>query len=222
MKNKKWILILIILLPSALWIIIESGTINSKKLNYFGPKKAIGEDTVYYSLPNTTFYQANENKTLFLKQFDTITYPILVLSFIKPKYAKDGFRIGGLTDYTQYKKDDIEKLPILLVFPKTDSVNVVENNLKDSLNFSLNNIEQCYWNASSFDSLNVQYFLKKPFYIDYSFFVLLDEKRRIRGYYDGRYVAEIKRLLGEYRHLRIKEAKKSLINENKIKDNSNE
>ncbi len=222
MKNKRWMLFLIILFPSTFWIILEMTTINSKKLNYFGPKQANGKDTVYYNLPNTAFYQADKENKLSLKQFDTTAYPVLVLSFIKPKYEKDGFRIGGLSDYTQYKKDDIEKLPILLIYPKNGSVNTVENNLKDSLNFSLNNIEQCYWKASSFDSINVRYFMSKPYYIDYSFFVLLDKQRRIRGYYDGRYVAEIKRLLGEYRHLRIKEEKKNLIKENEIKDKSNE
>jgi hypothetical protein len=222
MKNKKWILFLIILFPSLFWIILESGTINSKKLNFFGPKEFNGKDTIYYSLPNITFYKARDDNKLVPKLFDSINYPILVLTFIKPSYQKDGFRIGGLSDYTQYKKEDIEKLPILLVYPKVDSLFMVENNLKDSLNYGLANIEQCYWKASSFDSLNVRYFLKKPYYIDYSFFVMLDKQRRIRGFYDGRYVAEIKRMLGEYRHLRIKEEKQNLIKNNEIKNKSNE
>jgi hypothetical protein len=50
--------------------------------------------------------------------------------------------------------------------------------------------------------------------------VLIDENRHIRGYYDGRYVAELKRLIDEYRHLRLKEAKQKLIDENTIKKNS--
>jgi hypothetical protein len=52
--------------------------------------------------------------------------------------------------------------------------------------------------------------------VDYSFFVLVDKKRNIRGYYDGRYVSELKRLTEEYQHLRMKEEKQNVININKI------
>lgn len=48
----------------------------------------------------------------------------------------------------------------------------------------------------------------------------MDVNRNIRGYYDGRYVAEIKRLIDEYQHLRLKEEKNKLIKSNEIKSNS--
>ena len=41
--------------------------------------------------------------------------------------------------------------------------------------------------------------------------MLIDQDRHIRGYYDGRYVSEIKRLIEEYQHLRLKEEKQKLI-----------
>lgn len=72
---------------------------------------------------------------------------------------------------------------------------------------------------NSFDSLNKTYFADKPYYVDYSFFILVDKKRHVRGYYDSRYVAEMKRMLGEYQHLIIKEQKQILIDDNKIKQN---
>ena len=50
------------------------------------------------------------------------------------------------------------------------------------------------------------------------FFVLVDSKRHIRGYYDARYISEIKRLIEEYQHLRLKHEKKNLINQNKIEN----
>ena len=76
------------------------------------------------------------------------------------------------------------------------------------------------WNSASFDSLNKTYFQEKPVYIDYSFFVLVDVNRNIRGYYDGRYVSEIKRLIDENQHLRLKEEKNKLIKSNEIKTHS--
>jgi hypothetical protein len=47
--------------------------------------------------------------------------------------------------------------------------------------------------------------------------MLLDKKRQVRGYYDGRYVAEIKRLIAEYQHLRLKEEKQKILKANEIK-----
>jgi hypothetical protein len=217
-KNKKWLLALIIIFPSAFWVILELSTINSKKLPYFGPKTASGKDTNYYSTGPVQFFTRDASRQFHQKLFDTVQYPILVLSFVKPEYSKEGYRIAGLLDYTQYKKNDIEKIPVLLLSPADYASNQVSN-LKDSLKIDLPNIEQCYWNKSSFDSLNRVYFRQKPYYIDYSFFVLLDKKRRIRGFYDGRYVAEIKRFLGEYKHLRIKEEKNLMLNENEIHNN---
>lgn len=219
MKNKKWLLLLIIAFPSTFWLILETSTINSKKLPHFGPKKLNGTDTVFYSV-NTVNLFSLQNNSLERKEFDTVNYPILALCFVKENYDKDGYRLGGLSDYTQYKKSDIDKIPFLIVYPKPDSTNTIPNNLKDTLKIELKNIEQCYWNKHSFDSINYFYFKEKPAYIDYSFIVLLDKKRNIRGYYDGRYVAEVKRLLAEYKHLRLKEEKKLMIEENEIKDKS--
>lgn len=218
MKNKKWLLLLIVLFPSVFWLILETSTINSKKLPHYGPKKFNGHDTDYYSLGDIKLPAIN--KTIIeTKFFDTLHYPILAITFIRERYIKESYRLEGLLDYAMHKREDIEKIPLLIVYPAViDSTGTVPFNLKDSLKITLDNIEQCYWNIKSYDSLNVTFFKEKPVYIDYSFVVLLDKKRNIRGFYDGRYSAEIKRLLGEYRHLRIKEEKKLLIKENEIKN----
>jgi hypothetical protein len=212
LKHKKWILFLIILFPSAFWLILETSTINSKKLPFYGPKKANGKDTIYYAA-ETSFYNAGME----LKDFDSTSYPLLAISFIKPQYVKEGYRLKGLTDYAQYKKSDIDKIPFVLICPVTEQGVM---NIKDTLKMALPGIEQAYWKAASFDSINKIFFKEKPYYIDYSFIVLLDKQRRIRGYYDGRYVAEVKRLLGEYKHLRLREEKNELIKENEIKSPS--
>jgi hypothetical protein len=210
-KNKKLILLLIILFPSAFWLILETSTINSNKLPFFGPKTLNGKDTVYYSLKEIVLPTVT-NKNVERKLYDTVTFPLLALTFLKPKYVNENYRLDGLLDYTQYKKGDIDNIPLVLVFPENAF------NLKDSLKITLPNIYQAFWKGSSYDSMNVSFFRQKPSHVDYSFIVLLDKKRRIRGYYDSRYAAEIKRLLGEYQHLRIKEEKNIMLQENEIKN----
>ena len=49
-----------------------------------------------------------------------------------------------------------------------------------------------------------------------SYFVLIDAASRIRGYYDARYITEVKRLIEEYQHLRLKEEKQLLLKSNEI------
>lgn len=218
-KKSKLILFLIILFPSVFWLILETSTINSSKLLFYGPKTLNGTDTVYYSVGDLKF-NTIVNQSLTQKLFDTINYPLMTVCFMQPKYIKDNYRLEGLLDYTIHKKSEISELPLLFIFPKADSSNTIEYNLRDSLKIDLPKIEQGYWNKSSFDSINIMYFKSKPSHVDYSFIVLLDKKRNIRGYYDGRYAMEIKRMLSEYQHLRLKEEKNKMIKQNEIKDST--
>lgn len=219
MKNKKLIFFLILLFPALFKIILEFTTINSRKLPHYGPKELAGKDTVFYkvtsdfkSLPS---FSANTIELQNLK-LDTINFPLYAVCFIKDSYKKDDYRMAGLTEYAQYKKDKIKLIPFVIITP-CDSLND-SNSLREMQKLSVGNknIYNYYWNSSTFDSLNTTYFNQKPIYVDYSFFVLVDKKRNIRGYYDGRYVSEIKRLTEEYQHLRMKEEKQNVINLNKI------
>ena len=216
MKNKKLIFFVILLFPALFKIILEFTTINSKKLPHYGPKDLAGKDTTFYKV-NSDFksLSANTAGSQNLK-LDTINFPLYAVCFIKHSYKKDDYRMAGLTEYAQYKKDKIKLVPFVIISPcdgLSDSTCLRE---MEKLSVGNKNIYNFYWNPSSFDSLNVSYFKEKPIYVDYSFFVLVDKNRNIRGYYDGRYVSEIKRLTEEYQHLRMKEEKQNMINTNKI------
>ncbi len=219
MKNKKYLFLLILLFPAGLKLILEFTTINSSKLPYYGVKTANGKDTIY-QIVNETFtirsLKPDSLSGLEIKQLDTIQYPLFVVSFIKQAYKKDNYRMAGLSEYIQFNKSKIKEIPFFIVTP-CDGIN--SNNCFsefEKMSVDNSNILNLFWKSSSFDSLNYSYFKAKPYYIDYSFFVLVDKHRHIRGYYDGRYVSEIKRLMDEYQHLRLKEEKQTMLNQNKI------
>lgn len=214
MKNKKLILFLIILFPSAFWLILELSTVNSKKLPHYGPKSLKGADTVYYQV-NDQFSQISQGKLVNFKA-DTLNYPLYVAGFIKESYKKENYRLAGLSEYVQYKTHKIKEIPFLLITSCTDSSSNSCFSDFEKLSVPGTKIKNVFLNQQAFDSLNFAYFREKPVYIDYSFFVLVDKKRNIRGYYDVRFVSEMKRLIEEYQHLRLKEEKKDLINSNKI------
>lgn len=219
MKNKKLLFFIILLFPALFKIVLEFTTINSRKLPYYGPKMPVGKDTVYYKV-NDSFktlpINASGQTNLQTLNLDTINYPLFAVCFIKQSYKKDNYRLAGLSEYAQYKKDKIKLIPFVIVTP-CDGLNDTTC-LRDlnKLSVGNKNILNAYWQPSSFDSLNLSYFKEKPIYIDYSFFVLVDKNRHIRGYYDARYISEIKRLTEEYQHLRLKEEKQNMINTNKI------
>lgn len=219
MKNKKLIFFVILLFPALFKIILEFTTINSKKLPHFGPKEVVENDTVFYKV-DAQFKKlppkSSEDANLKELDLDTLNYPLFAVCFIKPSYAKDNYRMAGLTEYVQYKKDKIKFIPFVIVTPcdgLNDSTNLRE---MEKLSVGNDNVINAYWNQASFDSLNKTYFKQKPYYVDYSFFVLVDKNRNIRGYYDTRYIAEIKRLTEEYQHLRLKEEKEQMLRTNKI------
>ena len=213
--KKKLLLFSILFLPTSIWLFLELSTINSKKLPYYGPKLLNGADTVYYAV-NANFNAFKSNHTLNILTLDTINYPLFAVSFIKQTYKKDNYRMAGLSEYIQFKKEKISEIPFVIITECNDSNDCFRE--FELLQTKTPTVKNFYWPTSSFDSLNYSYFIEKPYYVDYSFFVLVDSKRHIRGYYDARYISEIKRLIEEYQHLRLKHEKKNLINQNKIEN----
>lgn len=217
MKKKQWVLLLIILLPSALWLILETSTINSKKLPFYGPKKVLApKDTAYYQVDDH-FFAFNDKGVAdsVVSNISIEEHPLYAIAFLKDSYSTESYRIPGLWEYLNYKTNKIEHIPVFLVVENREGKSEIYEGLK-KLN-SYNNVFFRNTGRLPFDSLNALYFKEKPYYVDFSFFVLLDAKRQIRGYYDGRYVAEIKRLIDEYQHLRLKEEKQRLLKSNEIK-----
>ncbi len=220
MKNKKWLLLLILALPSTMWLILETSTINSKKLPIYGPRKAVAANDTIYNRVTDSFYALDQKDTLSqLVTLEKEQYPLYALMFIKDEYKKNDLRLAGLWEYLNYKKQKIEHIPIILITASENGRSDIQEELK-KLSEGNKNVHFYTWNKQSFDSMNNSYFLQKPYYIDHSFFALVDVNRNIRGYYDGRYVAEIKRLIDEYQHMRLKEEKNKLIQKNEIKSNS--
>lgn len=219
MKNKKWLLLLIIAIPSLMWVLLETSTINSYKLPYYGPKRMQGSDTVYHKVSANGFTQLSKyNPTPTALNIDSAGYPFYTIMFVKQFYSNDSYRLAGLWEYLNYKKEKIGHIPIFLVTETKDFNPQIQNTL---VKFTDNpNVHFLMLNQPQFDSINKMHFTGKPIHIDYSFFVLVDGNRNVRGYYDGRFASEIKRLIDEYKHLRLKDEKQKLIKENEIKSNS--
>lgn len=212
-------MILIIVFPSLFWLILETSTINSRRLPFYGPKKIISKgDTAFHKVPDSFYRQVKPGEDYLLTRLDSSEFPLYAIVFIQSKYRVDSYRLTGLWEYINYKNQKVEHIPFILVTESENGTSTAQEELKKLSDSK--NIHFYSWPKQTFDSLVKIYFAEKPYYIDYSFFLLVDANRHVRGYYDARYVSELKRLIEEYKHLRIKEEKHKLINENEIKSGS--
>jgi hypothetical protein len=196
---------LLIIFPSFFWLLLETSTTHSRKLPHYGPKQVHGKN-------DTTFYQV---QALPMRSDHLPPGTIQAVMFIRDAYRGDSYRLQGVWEYLSYKNSKIEHIPIVLVTGNGQTPSVIEQELERFKKYS--NVHFTSLAPNEFTKMNLAYFNGKPYYSDYSCFVLVDEDRHVRGYYDGRYVAEIKRMIGEYQYLRLKEEKKKIIENDSIK-----
>ena len=110
-------MLLVLFLPSTMWLILETSTINSKKLTIYGPRKVIGANDTSYFKVNDQFYLLNKKDSAQPTpiNIEPDTYPLYAVMFIKNAYKKNDLRLSGLWEFLNYKKQKIEHIPIVLV-----------------------------------------------------------------------------------------------------------
>lgn len=214
---------------------------------FFGPKTVDAKgDTVYWSVPEKTFATKifvkeveetdSVGQTIVTARWksdttrlDTVRYPIYVMLFLNENLRKEGYKLAGLYDYIKYKNKDLQDIPLFMVssfegvFPDwdlhpNDGKETEVRGTFDSLKINLPNFIPLYLQYNDRDSaLNATYFKQKPVYVFDYFMVLVDKKRHIRGYYDPTYNAEVKRMIDEYKHLKIRDEYAQTLKQNDIK-----
>jgi hypothetical protein len=203
-KNKRWIFLLIIAFPSAFWLILETSTINSRRLPFYGPKKVVkAGDTLFYTLPQNVIDLSGGNTK---KGFSRIAMVML------KEYRDDSYRIAGLWEYIQYEKNKLKDIPVYILGER--ALFETDTNMK-----AVGRVEGVTVLAQSADTLkhvSDALFKHKPYYTFPSCLVLIDGNNHVRGYYDARYVAEVKRMTEEYKHLRLREEKNQMVKDNEI------
>ncbi|MBK9285193.1 MAG: hypothetical protein IPM51_12905 [Sphingobacteriaceae bacterium] len=215
MKNKKWLLLLIIAFPSLFWLILESSTIHSHRLNYYGPKKVEANgDSLFYQI-NNHFNIRKDSLVVF--NIDTIKYPVFVVQFMDESFKNEDYRFLGFNEYFTYKYEKIKEVPVFIIGKSNTGIPESQQVFQKFTQYA--NLNFLVMDSINFYQKNAEFFAGKPYYVDNGYIALIDANRNIRGYYDGRFASEIKRLIDEFTHLRLKEEKIKLIESNEIKTN---
>jgi protein SCO1 len=212
--RKKILLLLVLVIPSAIAFLMEYSKVNFKKLPYYGPKQVSSlntKDTNYYSLLNAS--DSNLSQFPYLK--DTTQYPIIVVNFLLDDRKGELYNAGALIDALKYRYERMSLVEVFINYNEQEGDKIKQLFSGNASNYKkMHLIPYNLSNEKQF--LEKTVFLLKPYYIDYNFLVLLDKKRRVRGYYDPRYAAEIKRMYEEYKHLKIHDEAKETRKDNRL------
>lgn len=245
--KKKIILLSIIIFPSLIYFFFELTQANFKKMPYFGPKVVSQKgDTVYWSVPDYVKFGKNmwikrgadtldgEEKHIMSAgveswySIDTINYPVYVILFLDSGLKRAGYKLEGLYDYLKYKSKNLVDVPIFIVEdfnPNAYSDSCVSaTSILDSLRINAPNFHPLFYFFAPNRTVELgnTYFKQKPIHVFDYFMVLVDKKRHIRGYYDPSYNAEVKRMIDEYRHLKIRDEYAETLKQNDIKKKDND
>lgn len=213
-RGKRILLLVVLLFPGLLYFFFELTEANFRKMPFFGPKILDQKgDTVYYAAPLNGFLK-ERNQTAVI---DTNEFPVFLLGFIHDKFRSDGYKLQGLLDFTQFNPEKLEYVNLLLV----SAFDSVQPSRKEELKIKNKHVQELYCNQEKFDSLNALFFKAKPVHVFPYFFVLLDKNRNIRGYYDPTYVSEMKRMIQEFEHLKLRDEKARMLEKRKFRDKDN-
>ncbi len=218
------ILVLILIVPGFLYYLLQAkGKNRYKPLPIYGPKqvaktfhKIRGKtvyDTIYHQIRDFKLYD-QENNLVTQKSF---TGKVVVANFFFtgcPTLCKEiGKNIAGLAN--DYKRNTMLKFVSITVDPQTDNPSVLKT-YANSLNANENQWRFLTGDTATIYSLSRNGFLvsaingnNNPDNFVYSEkLILVDQERRIRGYYNGSSVNEIAKLNDEIKVLIAEELRK--------------
>jgi len=225
MKVKKtWfkflVLFVILLSPALLYIGLTKGKHNILILPIFGPREASSSvinneeviDTIYHTIPPFSFLDQNGN----ILTDETVNDKIFVVEYffakcmgICPKMRTQLIRVQGHTD----EMDDVIFLSFT-VDPENDTVEALyeyansAGAIENKWHFLTGQKKELYNLARKGFFLGAQEgneSLGEEAFLHSDKFVLIDKKKRIRGYYTGTDIDDVDRLIDEIKVLKASE-----------------
>ena len=225
--KKRLTLFSILLLPPIIYIYFALGVPKAFRAPFFGPRHAIQvkdkygnpkTDTSYYSIP--AFQYKTIDGTVFnSKLLDGNLYLAL---FMDPDSIKKTFAI--LAEDILTNKASFHYSRFVFFCPGDSLGNPPEDaaDFAKDLKLGTDTAITLFMKRSTFDSLhNYNYFIpdptrKKDPWATWSDAVLIDHKARIRGYYNIRYAAEVKKMKEDVRFIMFRDKAAETIEQSSV------
>lgn len=201
--TKVIILVLILLLPAAFYLTMQSGRHHYTKLPYIGPKEAVqnelgGYDTIFHTIPYFEFTNQDGN----IVTRDDLLGNVYVTDFFFATCPTICPRMAGNMKYLQDKFKDKKDLRFIsiTVNPEHDTVEVLREYADmvhadtENWTFLTGEKDKIYDLALNgfFASVGEDEVAPGGF-LHTQYFVLVDKKGHIRGLFDGTVYSEMKK-----------------------------
>ena len=203
------ILLGILVLPSLFYVILSTGEHQIGRAPFFGPKqlhptkkiKRDIPDTIFYQVPDISFETLNGES----KQLSDIGDQLTVLHFYCLSCYESNFRVIEQVDKLYERFKDKPEVTILSI--AIDSADTKEN-LLELPNFNVGEGNWKVWRLDGeWENIATSALLMEEDYnkngLDKSTLVLLDGKRHIRGYFDGKQYVETNAAIDAIKALRF-------------------
>ncbi|HET6992568.1 MAG TPA: hypothetical protein VFJ43_14640 [Bacteroidia bacterium] len=225
--NKRLTLILVLFLPILIYIYFALGVPKAFRAPFFGPRHTIQvtdkngnpkTDTAYWSIPEFTFLTSNGQRF----NSKTLDGNLYIALFVNPDSMKSTLPI--FAEDIQLNRMSYNYGRFVFFYPG-DSAG---NPMKDAPDFAKEmklGVDTAYTvilPPVTFDSLHdKQYFVpdpsrKKDPWATWSDAVLIDHKGRIRGYYNIRYAAELKKMKEDIRFIKFRDEAAETLDQSKV------
>ncbi len=225
--KKRLTLILVLFLPILIYVYFALGVPKAFRAPFFGPRHAIQVtdkngnpkiDTSYYSIPefhfNTTGLQQFDSKTLDGNLYIALFVNPDSMKSVLPIFAEDIILNRMSYNYARF----------VFFYPGDSAGNPLQNSpdFAKEMKLGLDTAFTLFVPAQSFDTLhNNQFFIpdpsrKKNPWQSWSDAVLIDHKGRIRGYYNIRYAAELKKMKEDVRFIKFRDEASETLENSKV------
>lgn len=225
--KKRLAVVAVLFLPILIYIYFALGVPKAFRAPFFGPRKAIEvkdkngnpkTDTLWYSIPpfkfTTTGNHTFDSHTLDGNLYIAIFVHPDSLGKLLPIFAED-IRLNRMSyNYARF-----------VFFYPGDSLGNPTPGAPDfatEMKLGADTAFTVFLPPATFDSLHdTQYFIpdptrKKDPWATWSDAVLIDRKGRIRGYYDVRYAAELKKMKEDVRFIKFRDEASQTLDDSKV------
>ncbi len=224
--KKRLTLFSVLFLPIIIYVYFALGVPKAFRAPFFGPRHAIQvtdkngnpkTDTAFYSIPAFQF-PTYGNHILNSEMLDGNLYIAL---FVHPDSLKTTLPI--FAEDIKLNRQSYNYARFVFFFPGDSIGNPVAGapDFASEMKLGTDTAFTVFEAPAKFDSMHAEYFIKdaihkKDPWATWSDAVLIDHKGRIRGYYNIRYAAELKKMKEDVRFIKFRDEAAETLDNSKV------
>lgn len=217
--KKGLVLTAILFFPAFVYVYFALGIPKVTRAPIYGPKQVVGKDTVYYTIPSFTCLTTGGLSFSSKTELDGQLY---VAVFLPPDSTKSMLPILAEDMLTKKNTYGYGRYVFFMMTDTSGNVPVDAPDMATELKLGVDTAFTVFMRPEVFDSVRLQhYFIHDPAYKKDPWqtttdAVLIDRLGRIRGYYNIRYAADVKKMKEDVNHVRLRDEGVQTLEESKV------